>query len=379
MRTATEAYRELVEGALRDLGSVLLIAWRVSRHEVDAQYDLDIVDGVKAVEIITAFEQMGPPVAASVQMHYRNASAHASIEVTDSGIIATERSIRDGRAVTRPEPLSDAEFHEEFASLMEMVLALELAILPWLFGHSDIEMLTATAAHTPSVRQRNQTITVLAGITGLSDITVETDGDELTMTAKPAAEPGGREWLLNALTVVAATFDTASGLSRTTLTLTGMGSVTFARAELATADGTIQTTAHVALAMAKWLMGTTESLLPSEVEMYLTVPIADHHNQTALLASTDASGALADLRLVQARLDAVVPPEQRPADLKTVVEQAAITIEFFEALTDTDRVVTPAELEELARRALGAFKAVEATVSRIRAGRTASPDRRTAG
>lgn len=272
----------------------------------------------------------------------------------------------------RPESLSDAEFHEEFASLMEMVLALELAILPWLFGHSDIEMLTTTAAHTPSIRQRDQTIRVLAGIAGLSDITVEIDGDELTMTAEPPTEPGGRDWLINVLMVVAAAFDTTSGLNQTTLQLIGMGSVTFAREELATADGTIQATAHVALAMAKWLMGTTESLLPSEVEMYLTVPVAEHHNQTALLASTDASGALADLRLVQARLDAVLPPEQRSADLKTVVEQAAITVEFFEALADTDRVVTSAELEELAQRALAAFKTVEDTASRIRARREAS-------
>lgn len=82
-------------------------------------------------------------------MLFRNASAHASITVTDNRITATQREIRAGRVVSsRSEKLNDDEFIEGSVSLHEVLLALQPAILPRITGHTDRNLAAAMGYNT---------------------------------------------------------------------------------------------------------------------------------------------------------------------------------------------------------------------------------------
>jgi hypothetical protein len=157
IRSETEVYRNLVEGALRDLGGVVLIAARVVRREDNRTYQASVIDGVKAGEIVSELERIGAPCGGAVNMLYRNASAHADVEVTDTGIVVTERRIEQGREVSRDQlSLNDGEFAEDMVALQEVLLALELSILPWLWSTSDAGLAVATANAPVTKRQSDQ-------------------------------------------------------------------------------------------------------------------------------------------------------------------------------------------------------------------------------
>lgn len=84
-------------------------------------------------------------------MLFRNASAHASITVTDNRITATQREIRAGRVVSsRSETPNDDEFIEGSVSLHEVLLAFQPAILPRMTGHTDRNLAAAMATTPPS-------------------------------------------------------------------------------------------------------------------------------------------------------------------------------------------------------------------------------------
>ncbi len=111
-----DVYLKLVEGPLRDLGSVAVIAARVERGEPNARYIPEAARGVQAGETVQELERMGPLWDDAVQMLLRNASAHAGVRVLDAGVKMTQRRTENGIVVDEQTvEMSDAEFAEEFA------------------------------------------------------------------------------------------------------------------------------------------------------------------------------------------------------------------------------------------------------------------------
>lgn len=100
INSLAEVYRQLIEGALRDLGGIISIAARAHRGDDNGTYEQAVIDGIKAGEVVDRLDRIGAPCGGAVDMLYRNASAHADIEVTSSGIIATERVIDSGRVIS---------------------------------------------------------------------------------------------------------------------------------------------------------------------------------------------------------------------------------------------------------------------------------------
>lgn len=45
----SEAFRQLVEGAMRDLGGVILVAARAYRGDDNGTYEYDVVEGIQAL------------------------------------------------------------------------------------------------------------------------------------------------------------------------------------------------------------------------------------------------------------------------------------------------------------------------------------------
>ncbi|MFB7668431.1 hypothetical protein ACFC1R_31675 [Kitasatospora sp. NPDC056138] len=333
-RTLTEIYRELVEGALCDLGGVLLIAARVSRRGADGVYEETVVEGVKAGDVVNEFVRLGPPCGNGIDMLYRNASAHASVVVTDTGITATQREIRDGRVVSRKTiSLTDEEFAEELIALHELLLALQLALLPWMTGHSDACMAAAVAAATPSARQRDQSLALVAGLAGLSDITVAADGDHVTITASAPTATADR-FETSVLSVVPAAFGTVPAPTLVTLGLTGRRPVTFTRGELGEMDANDppHAGATLGLVMARWLMESTGTLSTRDEATFVTAPLVDLHVRCATLAPTNPETALRSLQKVRSRVDEVIADDRRSLLTRAAVHQVDILIDFLDGL-----------------------------------------------
>lgn len=335
MRTLTEVYRELVEGALCDLGGVILTAARASRRAPDGVYEEAVVEGFKSGDIVNEFVRLGPPSGETVDMLYRNASAHASVVVGDQGITATRREIRDGRVVSRKTvSLSGEEFGEELLALHELLLAVQLALLPWISGHSDSRMAAAVATTVPSARQRDQTLSLIAGVAGMSDVTVAVDGDQLTITATPPAATADR-LETNVLSLVPASFGLVPAPGRVTLNLVGRHPVTFTLREFG--DGLDPSDlpdagAKLGLVTARWLLESTGTLSSRDEATCITAPLADVHKRCAELAPTDQDAALNSLRKIRARVDEVIPEDRRSFLTGGVVRQIDALVDFLGGL-----------------------------------------------
>jgi hypothetical protein len=353
MRTMTEAYRELVEGALRDLGSVVLIAARAVRQEPDGAYEGAVVEGVKAGEIANEFVRQGPPCTDGIRMLLRNASAHASVTISDTGVIATQREIRDGRATTTSVTFTDEQFAEQLVALLELLLALQLALFPWATGHSDQNLAAAVAAAVPSRLQRDQTLDLLAGLAGLTDTAVTFQDGHMTISA---SERGARSALAEnkVLSLVPAAFGTLPTPARVTLSLHGRQPVTFTPDEFGYDEASEQphTPALLGLVTAKWLLESSGELSPWEEATYVTALLADTHAHCAALAPSDRESALRSLERIRGRVDVVLAEGRRSALTEATVVQIDSMIVFLRSVATTARATHGhGELRLLAERA----------------------------
>ncbi len=122
VKALTGVYLDQVEGPLRDLGTIILIAARAARGEADhSTYREEVIEGVKAGEVVNELVHLGTPCSEAVAMIYRNAAAHASIEITDDGLKATSRRIADGRVYeTKQGESTDAQVAEDVTALHQL-------------------------------------------------------------------------------------------------------------------------------------------------------------------------------------------------------------------------------------------------------------------
>ncbi|MEV6608871.1 hypothetical protein [Kutzneria sp. NPDC051319] len=318
MDTLTGVYRQLVEGALRDLGGVTVVAARVARGEPDnATYGQDVVDGLKAGEVVDELRRLGVMREGDVDMVFRNASAHADIEITDTGVVATERIIENGRVTSSTAvTVSDDEFYEILVSLQEILLALQLALLPWLWLHKDPTIAASIASVPTSDRQRDHTVALLAGMSGLRDVTVSVVDKHVTVSASPSDGVSPADTARRALSVAPGALGAVPNADRVALNIDGLTPVTFTRTEFdmpAIEDEAPHDLPLVGLVNAKWLIDCGVSLSGEEEAKYVTWPLALLASGCAdLVVSTpqqteNIDSAVASLRVFRARLDEVVP------------------------------------------------------------------------
>jgi hypothetical protein len=180
-------YATLVEGPLRDLGAVVVIGARAVRGAPNATFVPDVAGAVQAGDVVQELDHLGGSWRDAASMLFRNAAAHADVRVLDDGVELRQVRSENGVVVDEKlETVSDAEFGEEFARLQESMLALQLAVLPWLFTHSDPEIARTRAAVVPTDQEAESTIGLLAGLCGLVGVTIERTDLLITITARPA-------------------------------------------------------------------------------------------------------------------------------------------------------------------------------------------------
>lgn len=346
MNSLTEAYRQLIEGALRDLGGIILVAARAHRGDDNATYEHAVVDGIKAGEVVDELGRIGAP-RGTLDMLYRNASAHADIEVTNSGIVANERLIKDGRVTkSTTTALSDDEFYEELVALQEMLLALQLALLPWVYV--DCRLNAAMAAARPSPDQMARVLALLGGMAGLSDVMVSAVSDHLIVAADLLdSERDRREKEI--LSLVPAAFGATSEVNRVTLDIAGLKPVPFAREEFASLDSedSLHNLPLLGLTSAKWLVQSGFHWTQWDEATYVTLPLAILHIQCMTLAASTPQStenidrAVASLRLVLTRLDEALPTEQRSVLTRRALAHANVLVTSFADLAKARRKPWP--------------------------------------
>jgi len=230
-----DVYVKLVEGPLRDLGGVVIIAARAASGKPNGRYTPAIARGVQAGDTVQELERMGPLWHDAVQMLLRNAGAHAGVRVLGAGVAMTQRKIENGVMVDEETvEMSDAEFAEEFARLSETNLALQLGIVPWLFTHRSERVVRARHAAAPTQRDCEGLVRLLAGLQGLLQVAVERDGNTLIMRAEAADGADARS--PHILSLVPAIFHSWADVDSVMLNVGSRNPVTYERAELPDID-----------------------------------------------------------------------------------------------------------------------------------------------
>lgn len=360
MNSLTEVYRQLVEGALRDIGGIILIATRAGRNEDNGVYEQEVTGGIKAGEIVTELERIGTPCGGAVNMLYRNASAHADIEVTDTGIMATTRVIENGRVTdSATKILSDAEFSEEVVALHEILLALQLAVLPWLWSHPAKDVVEALRVASPTPEQRSRVLALLAGMAGLHDVSVATDGRHVTISAALREDAADRREI-GILSVVVAAFGATPGVAEVTVHVANRHPVTFKRAEFVGSedDGTPHGLTMLGLTTAKWLVGSGAGWTDRDEATYVTFPLTRVHFGCMRLAGStphsteNIDKAVESARLVRARLDELLAPKLRSSLTRRAIYQLDTMAASLMGLTESRRGLrSSAEAQILAQKA----------------------------
>ncbi len=367
LRSQTEVYRQLVESTFRDFGGVLLVAARTSRGDEDGTYEIDIIDGIQAGEIVTELQRLGTPYGGSVDMIYRNASAHADIDITNTGISATERRISGGRVVsTNTVSLSDAEFAEELIALQEILLAFQLTVLPWAWGHGDSAVASAITSVPLSAVQIHRTLALVGGLAGLHDLAVSVDDDHAEIRAVRHPDDADRREM-SILSLVPAAFAAMPGTSKVTLHIAELHPVTFGRTEFGVleADDAPHSLVLLGLISAKWLLQSDSSSTERDEATYVTFPLTQLHFACARLVGTaphsDANidQAIDSIRLSLARLDEVLPAKHRRTPTTQAVAQLTILKDALTGLVESRRGQrSQDQAQGFAQQAVGTFEAV---------------------
>ena len=356
MRTLTEIYRNLIEAVLCDLGSVVLVAARAGRGDVNSTYESSVVDGIKAGEVVTELDRMGAPCGGAIHMLYRNASAHGAAKVTDTGVILTARQIEQGREVSRkPVPLSDAEFAEDMVALQEVLLALELTILPWMWSTSNQALAAAVAKAPLTKHQIDQTVALLGGLTGLFDVSLTIDGSAASITAGLHEDNTDRRGAL-ILSLVPAVFGLSAAIQEVTFSVKGLHPVLFDRSEFL--ESIPLEAPHrltmLALTTMKWLVKSESAWTARDEATYVAFLLTMVHFACYRLGlmgdpppQVDQIDQAAEyLRLVLSRLDGVLPAERRSELTRRAVEIASALDTNLSALAPLRRRPTRSPTDE---------------------------------
>jgi hypothetical protein len=363
MRSATEAYRQFVEGPLRDFGAPILCAARAHRHEANGSYEREVVDAIQAGEVLTELSRHGELFQDAVDMLYRNASAHANVEVVDDGIVFTERRAEAGRVVSeRTDHLTDDEFLEALASLEELLLAMQMTVLPWLWLTDDPTLAAAVNSYRGTLDEEAAGVELVAGMAGLRNPVVTDHGGHVTIRAAPVSAAAAAD-TSGMLAVVPAALGAHPHATQITLSLEGLRLVTFDRAEIEAIDTSDlpERLPLVGLFGAKWLLSSGARWTERDEAALVTLPLTMAHFAAARIAPTDEPHALATglriLRVVKRRLNEVMPRNRAPLTRRAVAEMASFS-RALEALVAARRTANTTALTEASVEAAATVQAM---------------------
>lgn len=178
LHTALDVFAKFVEGPLRRLGGVAAVASKARRGEV---FDQDTCDRYQPAETIQALKHAVPELLAGMDSLVRHAEAHYDYEYDDEGVTVRHLPPRGGRGRI-VDHFTDEDLFEQLLNLNEALVAVELALLPYLWSFPN------TVAHEVLERRSNtreaafEILRALGGLKGWTDVAFAVFADVLQVT-----------------------------------------------------------------------------------------------------------------------------------------------------------------------------------------------------
>lgn len=244
-------------------------------------------------------------------------------------------------------------------ALQEILLALQLTILPWMWSHTDTRVSTAMASIHPSASQTSRTLALLGGMVGLRDVAVSIADGHITVTADRLEDDSDRREV-GILSLVPAALGAQVEANSVTLNIVDLRPVTFARTEFAPleSDDAPHSLPMLGLTTAKWLIQSGTSWTDRDEATYVTFPLTMLHFSCMRLAGStppkteNIDRSAESLHLVRSRLSEVLTPKRWSSLTRQAVEQIDILSTSFTGLAQGRRDRQKAgKSERLAREA----------------------------
>jgi hypothetical protein len=330
LRSLLDAYEKWTEGALRDLGGVVVIAERAMKGGPNGSYESAVCNAIQAGDVQTELVALGSLFRGAVDLLFRNAPAHARFSVTDTGVEVIQERSEAGRVVaTRIERVSDREFGEVVVALAELLVALQLSVLPWLWSQPTPEVAAAEARVVPTANEQRRVVLAIAGLIGIASPRVSLEADTVMIGGATSIGQRDGRTELQVLTVIPAAFGAFTDAGEVRLELEPLLPVVFRRPEIGDLSDEPDQQALVGLFNAKWLIESGIGLNAADQATWVTVPLTRVAFHSAELCSQRSSlvgvrEALAPLRSTLRRLDEVLPHERSRLTKAAIRESHAL-------------------------------------------------------
>lgn len=200
MQTGLDVYSKFYEGPFRRLGGTVALAARVL-SEADVRFDAAAAGSLKPANVAKGLSEAAPTVVEGILQPLRHAEAHYDFDLDDEGVTVRFHATR--QAPASEEWLSDEDFFEELINLNEALVALELAVIPWLVSSDHPAIQADLERRGRERRPVRETLRAVAGIKGWTDLRLDVDGETLVIHGVYRG-PEGEDRSLGLLPVAAA-------------------------------------------------------------------------------------------------------------------------------------------------------------------------------
>lgn len=207
--TALDVFAKFVEGPLRRLGGVAAIASKASGGEV---FDHNSSDRYKPSTTIQALNHAAPELLQGMDSLLRHAEAHYDYEYDDEGVAISHLPPRgsSGRIV---DHFTDEDLFEQLLNLNEALVAVELALLPYLWSFPDDSVQEVLEQKASTRESAFELLRALGGLKGWTDVAFDVSGGVLSVTGTYRG-PADANSVVDLLPMVAAAWSALPDVER---------------------------------------------------------------------------------------------------------------------------------------------------------------------
>lgn len=332
-------YQRFVEGPFRHLGGILAVAALVPRGTGDllTQASLEML---QAGDVFSRLQTHAGNLASDINLIIRHAEAHFDFEFTETTVKMVHRNPHTGQV--RHDELADDDLLELVLNLNELLIAVQAALVPWLWTRSDPALQHALASHGQDFEAAKEVTRFLLGLHGWVEVLFERVNDQMRLTGRFMGDPQSNPYL-EALSAFAPFFTVFPDLTRLAArTIDDVRELNLERADFRSVEtyGTRAGLHEVALTLRK-VRSATETIDTSTLDAQYTLFPAAWSLAEALLswlhATSDASrlheltGYLRWLKENDARLQVTADLAPLRKDLNRVVNQVRVDVGAFHA------------------------------------------------
>ena len=180
LNSAMDTYSKLLEGPLRHFGSAIRVAARVAAGK-QVVYDVVSIEDISPAKVLNYFLQKEPDLVEGALTLLRNAEAHYGFEISDDGITFRDVATVSGVRRERTDFLTDDDFFEELAVLTESLVAMEVALMPFIWTHTSSGIRQTWQALEAEPNNMVAGIRAVAGLRGFVRLTISLTGSEIAI------------------------------------------------------------------------------------------------------------------------------------------------------------------------------------------------------